>query len=135
MVSDGVVNVSLKIVRGVDKKGVVDITMESELRGKIAATFQAKENGVSGFIATDSEETKALLEGQTGELTEQIGEENTDMHCAYLADLDFAHFGTGLFGANAQSEETEGGTEEYQVQTVRLYRIAEKFIRQMRDVL
>lgn len=135
MVSDGVVNVSLKIVRGVDKKGVVDITMESELRGKIAATFQAKENGVSGFIATDNEETKALLEGQTGELTEQIGEENTDMHCAYLADLDFAHFGTGLFGANAQSEETAGGTEEYQVQTVRLYRIAEKFIRQMRDVL
>ena len=135
MVSDGVVNVSLKIVRGVDKKGVVDITMESELRGKIAATFQAKENGVSGFVATDNEETKALLEGQTGELTEQIGEENMDMHCAYLADLDFAHFGTGLFGANAQSEETAGNTEEYQVQTVRLYRIAEKFIRQMRDVL
>ncbi len=135
MVSDGVVNVSLKIVRGVDKKGVVDITMESELRGKIAATFQAKENGISGFIATDNEETKALLEGQTGELTEQIGEENADMHCAYLADLDFAHFGTGLFGANAQSEENSEDTEGYQVQTVRLYRIAEKFIRQMRDVL
>ena len=27
MVSDGVVNVSLKIVRGADKKGIVDVTM------------------------------------------------------------------------------------------------------------
>ena len=46
-------NVSVKIVRGVDKKGIVDIMMESELRGKIAATFQAKEDGIHGLVATD----------------------------------------------------------------------------------
>ena len=52
-IGDGVVSVSLKIVRGVDKKGIVDITMESALRGKIAATFQAKEQGVTGLVGTD----------------------------------------------------------------------------------
>ena len=46
MVNDELMNVSVKIVRGVDKKGIVDIMMESELRGKIAATFQAKEDGI-----------------------------------------------------------------------------------------
>lgn len=34
MVNDELMNVSVKIVRGVDKKGIVDIMMESELRGK-----------------------------------------------------------------------------------------------------
>ena len=51
MVNDELMNVSVKIVRGVDKKGIVDIMMESELRGKIAATFQAKEDGIHGLVA------------------------------------------------------------------------------------
>ena len=62
MVNDELMNVSVKIVRGVDKKGIVDIMMESELRGKIAATFQAKEDGIHGLVATDSEETAVYAE-------------------------------------------------------------------------
>lgn len=136
-VGDGIVNVSLKIVRGVDKKGVVDVTMESELRGKIAATFQAKENGVSGLIATDNEETRNLLEQDGEAFARRFGEtEQADIRIAYLQDLDIEHFSTGLFGINAQPE-SDGVKEnpEYQVQTTRLYRIAEQFIRQMREML
>jgi hypothetical protein len=130
-VSDGVVNVSLKIVRGVDRKGVVDITMESSLRGKIAATFQAKENGISGLIATDDSETEQLLQEKSEELLAQLGEdEETDVHYAYMQDLDFGHFSNGLFGVNAESQET--GSE---VQTTRLYHIAESFIRVIRDTI
>ncbi len=136
-VGDGVVNVSLKIVRGADKKGIVDITMESALRGKIAATFQAKENGVSGLIATDNRQTGELLEQSMEAFAQQFGgEEHADMHVTYLTDLDMMHFSGGLFGVNAQSE-AEGmeQNQEYQVQTTRLYHIAEQFIRQIRQVL
>lgn len=136
-VGDGIVNVSLKIVRGVDKKGVVDITMESGLRGKIAATFQAKENGLSALIATDNQKTRELLErGREALLQRLDGTENTDMRIAYLQDLDLEHFSTGLFGVNAQPE-SEGAEEnqEYHAQTTRLYHIAEQFIRQIREAL
>ncbi len=137
MVSDGVVNVSLKIVRGADKKGIVDVTMESSLRGKIAATFRAKENGVSGLIATDNRETQEVLEQSMEALVRRFGgEEHADMRVAYLADLDMMHFSMGLFGVNAQSEAEETGeNQEYQVQTTRLYHIAEQFIRQIRETL
>lgn len=136
LVSDGVVNVSLKIVRGVDKKGVVDIMMESELRGKIAATFQAKEQGIQGLIATEQQETKALLEEQSEALTESLGEEAVELRYAHISDLDLNQFSMGMFGvdANAQSDAPQEG-EAYQVQTTRLYQIAESFIKQMREVL
>lgn len=137
MVNDGVVNVSLKIVRGVDKKGVVDVMMETELRGKIAATFQAKEQGIKGLIATDNQETKALLEEQGGWLTEGLGEEeNAELHYAHISDLDLDQFSMGMFGVDAKSEETaDPESESYQVQTARLYHIAESFIQQIREVL
>lgn len=137
MVNDGVVNVSLKIVRGVDKKGVVDVMMESELRGKIAATFQAKEQSIKGLIATDNLETKALLEKQGEWLAEGLGEEeNAELHYAHISDLDLNQFSMGMFGVDAKTEETaEPESETYQVQTARLYHIAESFIQQIREVL
>ena len=74
MVNDELMNVSVKIVRGVDKKGIVDIMMESELRGKIAATFQAKEDGIHGLVATDSEETAELFKEQVQNLWIRLAE-------------------------------------------------------------
>lgn len=136
LTGDGVVNVSLKIVRGVDKKGVVDIMMESELRGKIAATFQAKDQGIQGFVATEWQDTKALLEGQSDAFKESLGEEEVELCYAHISDLDLNQFSMGMFGANAavQSDAPQE-SEAYQVQTTRLYQIAESFIKQMREVL
>lgn len=133
----GVVNVSLKIVRGTDKKGVVDVMMETELHGRIAATFQAKEQGVKGFVATDNDETRQLLAAQQTALQDAIGEEEAvELRYAHISDLDLNHFSMGTFGVDAAEEPAapEKGTEEYQVQTARLYHIAESFIRQLRDM-
>lgn len=145
MVNDEMMNVSLKIVRGVDKKGIVDIMMESELRGKIAATFQAKEKGISGFIATNSRETKGLLESNMGAMMEQLAENTdlkmeaefqTDVHCAYISDLDLNHFSGGNQTKEAVSATEENKeTESYKIQTVRLYHIAESFIKSMKGML
>ena len=136
LVSDGVVSVSLKIVRGVDKKGVVDVMMESELRGKIAATFQAKEQGIKGFIATEQQETKTLLEAQGEALTESLGEEAVELRYAHISDLDLNQFSMGMFGVDADLQtDAPQESEAYNVQTTRLYQIAESFVKHIRGVL
>ncbi len=139
MVNDELMNVSVKIVRGVDKKGIVDIMMESELRGKIAATFQAKEDGIHGLVATDSEETAELFKEQTQNLMDSLGGENddvTELHCAHIEDLDLKHFSMGAFGVDAKDEsQTSENQETYRVQTSRLYGIAEHFIKAVKGTL
>ena len=139
MVNDELMNVSVKIVRGVDKKGIVDIMMESELRGKIAATFQAKEDGIHGLVATDSEETAELFKEQTQNLMDSLGGENddvTELHCAHIEDLDLKHFSMGAFGVDAKDESrTSENQETYRVQTSRLYGIAEHFIKAVKGTL
>lgn len=144
MVNDELMNVSVKIVRGVDKKGIVDIMMESELRGKIAATFQAKEDGIHGLIATDSEETAELFKGQTLDLSDLLGGENddvTELHCAHIPDLDLNHFSMGAFGVDAKEETQLSDSQKaenrdtYRVQTSRLYGIAEHFIKAVKGTL
>lgn len=135
----GVVGISLKVVRGDGEKGLVDITMETKLHGKIAATFQAKEHGVSGLIASDREDTKELLDSRQESLTAVLDSGNeADLHYACIADLDLNHFSTGVFGVDApeQQETTEKQSDTtYQVQTTRLYHIAESFVRQVQDLL
>lgn len=139
MVNDELMNVSVKIVRGVDKKGIVDIMMESELRGKIAATFQAKEDGIHGLVATDSEETAELFKEQTQNLMDSLGGENddvTELHCAHIEDLDLKHFSMGAFGVDAKDESRISEDQEtYRVQTSRLYGIAEHFIKAVKGTL
>lgn len=136
MVSDGVVNVSLKIVRGVDKKGTVDIMMESGLRGKIAATFQAKEEGITGLVATDHQDTRQLLEDSAAGLLSALGDETVSMNYVYSQEFDMNRFSSGMYGIHAEDSKAESEeSESYQVQTARLYHIAESFIRTIRDVL
>lgn len=139
MVNDELMNVSVKIVRGVDKKGIVDIMMESELRGKIAATFQAKEDGIHGLVATDSEETAEFFEEQAQNLMDSLGGENddvTELHCAHIKDLDLNHFSMGAFGVDAKNETpTSEDQDTYRVQTSRLYGIAEHFIKAVKGTL
>ena len=131
-------NVSLKIVRGVDMKGIVDVMLESEMAGKIAATFQAKEEGISGLIVTDKQETRDLLSDQMGFLASSIMEndgEQVDLSVAVEKNLDLNHF-SGVAkakseNADATAKENDSQTEnsEYKVQTKRLYHIAESFLK------
>jgi len=140
LVGDEVTNVTLKIVRGVEKRGVVDIMLESQLAGKIAATFQAKEKGISGMIATDNADTKADMEQRINLFSEALQEKETedvDVKVAYIPDLDLNHFSTavGLKDTSGIAEKTEApaDADAYQVQTTRLYRMAEAFIRVVKE--
>ena len=142
LVGDEVTNVTLKIVRGVEKRGIVDIMLETQLAGKIAATFRAGEKGISGAIATEHIETK---EGMTENMEQLVAalqdnkNESVDVKVAHIPDLDLNHFSkTSVATENSElleeSKEAPDNTDAYQVQTTRLYRIAEAFIRVVKEV-
>ena len=156
LVGDKVTNVSLKIVRGVETKGIVDIMLESEMSGKIAATFQAKEEGISGLVVTDKQETRDLLADQMGFLASAIqesGGEQVDLRFAVEKNLDLNHFSGVASGKSGnvtsvndsaastkeavdkEGQSTEGKKEDsvYKVQTARLYHIAEAFLKTIRE--
>ena len=139
--SDGsVTGVNLRIVRGEDKKGFVDIFMEDSLKGRIAATFEAKENGVSGTIITSEDSTRALLEKNISAFAENIGNaenEPADLRVVCMQDISAENFITGGNSKKTAEQKALDGNENksYNVQTSRLYNIAEQFIVNISDML
>lgn len=130
---DGITGVSLKIVRGKEKKGLVDIMFCDNRMGKVAASFEAKENGISGMIATDDENTRQLLSEHRKEL-EDIFKENedepVDIRVAVVPDLSLEQY--ALHERRDVGVKPEDGSV-YEVQTTRLYHIAEGFIRMLHN--
>lgn len=139
--SDGsVTGVNLRIVRGEDKKGFVDIFMEDSLNGRIAATFEVKENGVSGTIITSEDSTRVLLEKNISAFAENIGNaENgpADLRVVCMQDISAENFITGNNSKKTAEQKALDGNENksYNVQTSRLYNIAEQFIVNISDML
>lgn len=142
LVGDEVTNVTLKIVRGVEKHGMVDIMLETQLAGKIAATFRAKENGVSGVMATDNAQTKEDLSARLSQFVTALQDNETDavdIKVAHIRDLNLNHFSNAAIARDTNNsvetikEEASENTDAYQVQTTRLYHMAEAFIRVVKE--
>ena len=139
--SDGsVTGVNLRIVRGEDKKGFVDIFMEDSLKVRIAATFEAKENGVSGTIITSEDSTRALLEKNISTFAKNIGNaenEPADLRVVCMQDISAENFITGNNSKKTAEQKAfdENENKSYNVQTSRLYNIAEQFIVNISDML
>ncbi len=158
--ADGVTGVNLRIVRGEDKKGMVDIFFQGRLSGKVAASFEAKADGVSGVIAVSDEQTRSLLADNIGLLANSInenGDEPVDIRVAYVPDISAEQFVTEYvansgIGKNTVNDKattannistgnnnlenismTQSGTDT--VQTTRLYHIAEQLIVNVSDLL
>ena len=126
---DSVTGISLKIVRGKENKGLVDIFFRGALMEKVAASFEAKEHGISGVIATTDEQTRQLLSDNLGMFVDKMneeGQEPMDIRVAYVSDLSMWQF-----EKNTLSERGEATP----VQTKRLYHIAESFIQTVSDLM
>lgn len=126
---DTVTGVNLKIVRGKADKGLVDIFFRGALMEKVAASFEAKENGISGVIATTDEQTRKLFADHLDELMSRMnldGKESVDIRVAYVENLSAWQF--------EKKTLSETG-EETPVQTKRLYGIAESFIQTVSDIM
>ncbi len=130
LVGDEVTNVTLKIVHGVEKRGMVDIMLENRISGKIAATFQAREEQIAGTIVTDDAKTKeellARMEAYKNALQES--NEKIDIKVVHIPELDLNHFST-----QAMKEAEDSATEAGEITTTRLYQIAESFIRVVKE--
>lgn len=129
LVGGEVTNISLKIVRGAKRKGIVDVMFETEKAGKVAARIEAKENGISGFVAADSKKTERLLKEHAPDIAGGFGEAQGDLQVTYVSKLNFSRFSEHA----AKSRETDGG-EEYEAQTGRLYQIAKSFIESVKKL-
>lgn len=137
---DSVTGVSLKIVRGREKKGWVDILFESAHGGKVAASFRAKEKGISGMIAASDERSCKIISDHLDALVSALQSESDaadtiDVKVAYTADLSLENY--ELAGIRREEKQkAEGELAENRgdaVQTTRLYHIAESFIRYSRE--
>ena len=122
--ADGVTGMKLSIVRGEDKKGLVDIFLEDKKCGRVAAYFEAKENSVSAMIVTDDEQTKKLFEDNITMFEAGIsdGEQRVRIDVALEHDISAKE---SKMSDNETKKQLDGSES---VQTTRLYHIAEQFI-------
>lgn len=137
--ADGVTGMKLSIVRGEDKKGLVDIFLEDKKCGRVSAYFEAKENSVSAMIVTDDEQTKKLFEDNITTFESEIsdGEQSVHIDVALEHDISAKESKMSDMKSNTESDnETKkqlDGSES--VQTTRLYHIAEQFIVNVQRVI
>jgi hypothetical protein len=121
---DSITGVSLRVVRGKKEKGMVDIFLDAGVKGKITASFQAGDDGISALIAAEDSDTADEITAKQEQLEEQLGED-CDLHVANIEGLSLSRFEL----AGAKRAEEEGNESTGEVQTKRLYHIAEAFIR------
>ncbi len=134
---DDVTGVSLKVIRGKEDKGLVDIFFRGEMMGKVAAAFEAKEDGISGVIATSDEETRQLLSDNLGLFAGSLnndGKESVDLRVALIPDLSSEKFEASSLQKELRIEKDETSNKENTVQTSRLYHVAEGFIQTVSEL-
>ena len=126
---DTVTGVNLKIVRGKADKGLVDIFFRGAMMEKVAASFEAKENGISGVIATTDEETRKYLAENLNQLIGRMQQGTEDAIDVTVTRVE--NLSAWQFEKNTLSEKGEASP----VQTKRLYHIAESFIQTVSDLM
>ena len=134
--ADGICGVAVRVIRDKDRKGTVDISFNGNLAGRVAASFEAKEDHLSGVIAVSDENTRQLLSDNLGLLASYLntapGEGETepvDLRVALIPDLSLEKF-----RLHSASKNNMNGTKN-EVQTQRLYGIAEGFIRTIQECM
>lgn len=128
LVADEYTNIQLKIVRGTEKRGRLDVIFDSPEFGKVAARFQVQGEKVKGYIVSDTAETIDRFRQQQEILQEQLSMEQT-----LYPNLDIIHSESLELGAFSTADRTYGDIsrqteEEYYVQTKTLYGMAKVFI-------
>lgn len=128
LVADELTNVQLKIVRGKEERGRVDVIFDSPKLGKVAAKFQVQENSVKGYVVSDSAETIEELKQQKERIREHLnlGEDMSfSLDMIHSDHVELSRFISAETGSSAGQEQSG---EAYQVQTRTLYGIAKGFL-------
>lgn len=133
LVADELTNVQLKIVRGKEERGRVDVIFDSPKLGKFAAKFQVQQGSIKGYVVSDSAETIEELKNQEESIREHLslGEDiSWTLDMIQSDHVDLSRFSTGETGSAAEQEQSG---EMYQVQTKTLYNIARGFLEEIKQ--
>ncbi|MFV0465868.1 MAG: DUF6240 domain-containing protein [Lachnospiraceae bacterium] len=114
--------VSLKIVRGKEEKGKVDIFFDSEQAGKVAASLEVNNDEIRAWISCDSKEQQEKFQQELTDevLSERFGESTT----AFFAQEEKVS-ASSFYNTDSGSEPEE---EQNTNQTRRLYHLAKEFL-------
>ena len=115
--------INLKVLHG-NGAGKVNVTVQTEEFGRITAKFSLREQRVSGYIACESGEGTAWLQGRQEELEQALaasGEDGSGRETGSVVILQ----GREVNGEDYTEEEPGGGEGQ---QTAELYGIAKAFI-------
>ena len=130
-------NVSLKIVRGEAKKGLVDIVFETDRLGRVAAQLRAGKEKISGYIAAEAKETTALFESHAKEwenlFAQEPGQEVSISYMTGEIKKDGIRHNTEAFSENPDKPE-EKNPSDMEIQTKTLYGMAESFLKAVKSL-
>ncbi len=130
MVGDELGNMNLKIVRGKDeKKGLIDIAMDSDTTGEVYAKFRASEDGgIDGKITTNRRTSRDTLSENLGMLAEKIQEKLGQGSVSLVTEYDGRTDASAVFYNTDDPgfETTDDKTNEIQTKT--LYAISRSFV-------
>ena len=130
-------NVSLKIVRGEEKKGLVDVVFETDRLGRVAAQLRAGKEKISGYIAAESKETTALFESHAKEwenlFAQEPGQEVSISYMTGEIKKDGIRHNTEAFSKNPDKPE-EKNPSDMEIQTKTLYGMAESFLKAVKSL-
>ena len=117
---------------------MVGITMESDTLGKVAAKLQAKESGIQGFVAAETPGGVRTLQNYGAELAELLSQVAAEAGIGDRIDvpiLQGSNLGLSEFAPMKEQSESDPKTASYEIQTRRLYGIAEKMVTFLKDAL
>lgn len=126
---NGITNMNLTILRGATGSGKVSVTTWSEQLGNVKTEFSLKENGLQGFIGSDSRSGLEQMSRNSQLLRSTIEEQDVT-----LKQLDFVVLRNEK-EANSYTSQLSRDTEASNPDTERtLYQIAKAIVQFVRDV-
>jgi hypothetical protein len=140
LVEDQIGNLSLKIVRGQDQKGLVDVALDTEKTGAVHSSFRYEAGQVVGDLSFEQQNVRNLFADHAGLLAETMSEavglpvsfsfgwnQKTDAGNLLRTDLE-----GGASGFQNGFVETE---ERDEVSTKVLYGVARSFIDTLTEII
>jgi hypothetical protein len=123
---NGITNMNLTIIRGLETSGKVSVTVWSKQLGNVKAELSIKDQTMKGFISSDSREGLELLEGYRNELEQAAEEEGI-----VIKQLDFGMKPKGTDSYSYQDTENEVAPVRSDTER-KLYRMAKAMIYSVR---
>ncbi|MEE1251159.1 MAG: DUF6240 domain-containing protein [Lachnospiraceae bacterium] len=138
LIQNEITSVHLRVVRDEAEKGLVNITFDTDSLGKVAAQIKASSLGVTGYVASDREDTVSLFEAKEEEISlavsenvptlKESGATETSLNFVYSKSLDLNTF-------ERQEQVRQNGEKELsKIQTATLYDIARNFLEVVKNL-